>query len=39
MRLFYDIIADKRDNIALSDEDISYFLESYLTGQLNDYQM
>jgi pyrimidine-nucleoside phosphorylase len=39
MRLFYDIIADKRDKKELSGEDISYFLESYLNGGLNDYQM
>lgn len=39
MRLFYDIIADKRDGVELSSEDISYFLESYLSGSLNDYQM
>jgi pyrimidine-nucleoside phosphorylase len=39
MRLFYEIIADKRDGVELSSEDISYFLESYLSGSLNDYQM
>lgn len=39
MRLFYDIIADKRDKKELSSDDISYFLESYLKGDLSDYQM
>ena len=39
MRLFYDIIADKRDKKALSKEDISDFLQSYLDGTLKDYQM
>jgi len=39
MRLFYDIIADKRDGSTLSQEDISYFLNSYLKGSLKDYQM
>lgn len=39
MRLFYDIIADKRDGCELNPDDISYFLESYLTGELSDYQM
>jgi pyrimidine-nucleoside phosphorylase len=39
MRLFYDIISDKRDGKVLSDNDISYFLESYLEGSLKDYQM
>ena len=39
MRLFYDIIADKRDKRELTGEDISYFLESYLHGELSDYQM
>lgn len=39
MRLFYDIIADKRDGRILSGEDISYFLDSYLSGELSDYQM
>ncbi|HRZ78630.1 MAG TPA: thymidine phosphorylase [bacterium] len=39
MRLFYDIIADKRDGRVLSGEDISYFLDSYLSGDLSDYQM
>ena len=39
MRLFYDIIADKRDGRVLSSEDISYFLDSYLSGELSDYQM
>lgn len=39
MRLFYDIIADKRDGRILSREDISYFLDSYLSGELSDYQM
>ncbi len=39
MRLFYDIIADKRDKKVLSKEDISDFLQSYLDGTLKDYQM
>ena len=39
MRLFYDIIADKRDGKKLSKEDITYFLESYLNGTVKDYQM
>ena len=39
MRLFYVIIADKRDKRELTGEDISYFLESYLHGELSDYQM
>lgn len=39
MRLFYDIIADKRDGKVLSEEDISHFLNSYLSGALSDYQM
>ncbi|MGI6395248.1 MAG: thymidine phosphorylase [bacterium] len=39
MRLFYEIIADKRDGIKLSDRDITYFLDSYLNGSLSDYQM
>ena len=39
MRLFYDIIADKRDKKTLSKEDISDFLQSYLDGTLKDYQM
>lgn len=39
MRLFYDIIADKRDGKILNENDISYFLDSYLNGTLGDYQM
>ncbi len=39
MKLFYDIIAEKRDGKELSLQDISYFLESYLNGGLADYQM
>lgn len=39
MRLFYDIISDKRDGRELSEKDISYFLDSYLDGSLSDYQM
>ena len=39
MRLFYDVIADKRDGKILSEEDISHFLNSYLSGDLSDYQM
>ncbi len=39
MRLFYDIISDKRDGKILSDDDISHFLKSYLDGKLKDYQM
>jgi len=39
MRLFYDIISDKRDGKELSEKDISYFLDSYLDGSLSDYQM
>jgi len=39
MRLFYDIISDKRDGKELSESDISYFLDSYLDGSLSDYQM
>ncbi|HNW82573.1 MAG TPA: thymidine phosphorylase [bacterium] len=39
MRLFYDIIADKRDGKVLSEEDITHFLNSYLSGDLSDYQM
>lgn len=39
MRLFYDIISDKRDGRELSESDISYFLDSYLDGSLSDYQM
>ncbi len=39
MRLFYDIIADKRDGKKLSKEDLEYFLNSYLNGIIEDYQM
>lgn len=39
MRLFYDIIADKRDGKRLCAADIDYFLDSYLSGRLTDYQM
>ncbi len=39
MRLFYDIISDKRDKKKLASEDIKYFLESYMDGSLKDYQM
>ncbi len=39
MRLFYDIISDKRDGKELSQSDINYFLDSYLDGSLSDYQM
>ncbi|MBB6460700.1 thymidine phosphorylase [Flammeovirga kamogawensis] len=34
-----DIIAKKRDNILLSDEELKGFLESYLSGETTDYQM
>ncbi len=39
MRLFYDIISDKRNNKKLSKEDIEYFLDSYISGEVKDYQM
>lgn len=39
MRLFYDIIGDKRDGRELSAADISRFLTGYLHEELTDYQM
>lgn len=39
MKLFYDIISDKRDKRKLASDDIKYFLESYIDGSLKDYQM
>ncbi len=39
MRLFYDIIGDKRDGRELSADDITRFLTGYLRDELTDYQM
>ncbi len=39
MRLFYDIIGDKRDGRELSADDIARFLTAYLRDELTDYQM
>ena len=37
MRMF-DIIAHKRDGRALTDEEIDYFVEGYVNGDIPDYQ-
>ena len=34
-----DIIEKKRDNKTLSTEEISWFLDEYLKGDIPDYQM
>ena len=39
MRLFYDIIGDKRDGRELPADDITRFLTGYLRDELTDYQM
>jgi len=39
VRLFYDIIGDKRDGRELSADDITRFLTGYLRDELTDYQM
>ncbi len=39
MRLFSDIIADKRNGLKLSGKDINFFLNSYMNGDVRDYQM
>lgn len=33
-----DIIAKKRDGLELTEEEISYFIQSYVTGDVTDYQ-
>ncbi len=35
----YDIIEKKRDNKELSEEEIKYFINGYLSGEVVDYQM
>lgn len=35
----YEIISKKRDNLELSSEEISYFINSYTNGKIPDYQM
>jgi len=39
MRLFYDIVADKREGKELSGEDVAFIAEGYLHGEITDYQM
>lgn len=34
----YDIIEHKRDGRALSPEEISYFVQGYVAGEIPDYQ-
>ena len=34
----YDIIEHKRDGRALSHEEISYFVQGYVAGEIPDYQ-
>ena len=34
----YDIIEKKRDNFKLSKEEIEYFVENYVNGNIPDYQ-
>lgn len=34
----YDIIAKKRDKIELSDEEIKFFIDGYVSGKIADYQ-
>ena len=33
-----DIIRDKQEGRALSDEQIKYFIEGYVSGEIADYQ-
>lgn len=35
----YDIIANKRDGKALTDEEIKFFIEGYVAGDIPDYQV
>jgi pyrimidine-nucleoside phosphorylase len=35
----YEIISKKRDNLELSPEEISFFINNYTTGEIPDYQM
>jgi pyrimidine-nucleoside phosphorylase len=35
----YEIISKKKDNIELSPEEISYFINNYTSGEIPDYQM
>lgn len=35
----YDIILNKRDKKALSDEEIQFFIEGYVKGEIPDYQV
>ena len=35
----YEIISKKRDNLELSSEEISFFINSYTKGEIPDYQM
>jgi len=39
MRLFYEIVAAKRDGRELSGEDLSFLADGYLRGEITDYQM
>ncbi len=39
MRLFYDIIADKRNGLRLDESDIKSFLDGFMKGEVKDYQM
>ncbi len=34
----YDVIKKKRDNLALTDEEIRFFIEGYVKGEIPDYQ-
>ena len=34
----YDIIAKKRDGLALSEEEIRFFIDGYTRGEIPDYQ-
>lgn len=35
----YDIIAKKRDNMELNEEEIKFFVNGYVNGEIPDYQM
>ena len=37
--MMYDIIANKRDGKALTDEEIKFFIEGYVAGDIPDYQV
>ncbi len=39
MRLFYDIVADKRDGRELHADDLAFLADGYLSGGVTDYQM